>query len=307
MKSYSITVLPDSIRGKHLSLTLKGSILFWSLLMGAVFFILISCCVYFFIIAPYASVQSRSAKSQELIVQNTELSQRINIAQAHMEAMDEKLDKQLELTDKLYFLFGITEIGGGGYTAATEDDYARRLDTLDLIERRYHLLERYLSSFHDLPIRMPLKDMGRLSSDFGPRRSPFSDSAEMHRGIDLTADIGTPVYAAGGGEVIMAGRWQQYNSSEFAKLGKFVMIKHGETGYETIYGHCSRVLVKEGDIILPGQEIAKVGNTGWSTGPHLHFAILLNKQFVDPKLYLLHFDSVKFLEQVLVESEKKPN
>jgi murein DD-endopeptidase MepM/ murein hydrolase activator NlpD len=151
---------------------------------------------------------------------------------------------------------------------------------------------------------MPLRDPLRLSSEFGPRRSPFNAEVEMHRGVDLVAGAGTPIYAAGGGVVKIAGRWQDYNYSEYGKLGKFILIEHGDTGYQSLYGHCSALLVKDGDVVEPGQVIARVGNTGWSTGPHLHFAIVYKNQFVDPKLYLLHFDSSKFLEEVLQDQDQ---
>ncbi len=99
-----------------------------------------------------------------------------------------------------------------------------------------------------------------------------------HRGIDIWAnDIdGKPILAADGGRVIMAGEYAGYKT-----YGKFVIIDHGN-GYTTVYAHCSKVLVKEGDIVNQGQEIAKVGNTGRSTGPHLHFEVQKNGVLMNP-------------------------
>lgn len=303
MKSYSITILPDSIRGKHISVTLKGPHILLCAFLCLALITLLAWGAYTFIIAPYDSVQSRSLQALQLRGENESLQQRIQAATSHMDSMDAVLERQMKITDKLYFIFGITDIGGGGYSVNTDDPYTKRLAQLEIIEQRYQRLDQFLTSFDDLPIRMPLQHGLRLTSDFGPRRSPFTASVEMHRGIDLASDEGTPVYAAGGGEVVMAGRWQQYDSSEFSRLGIFVLIRHGDTGYETLYGHCSRVLVKEGDTVKAGQVIAEVGNTGWSTGPHLHFAIIHKQQFVDPKLYLLHFDSGEFFEEIFTGEE----
>lgn len=304
MKSYSITILPDSIRGKHISLTIRGPLLIWLIAGIALTIGMLAAAIYYFIIVPYESVQNKSEFARQLAKDNSQFEQRIESARNHMDVIDGKLQSQLQITDKLYFIFGVTDVGGGGYSVSSDDPYVVMLDTLEIIEKRYERLENYLYTFDELPIRMPLKAELRMTSNFGPRRSPFTTGVEMHRGVDLAAPQGTPVYAAGAGVVEMAGRWQTYDASDYSRLGEFVLIRHGDTGYETIYGHCSKVLVRKGDEIKPGQLIARVGNTGWSTGPHLHFAIIHKNKFVDPKLYLLHFDSGRFLEEILVHQEQ---
>jgi murein DD-endopeptidase MepM/ murein hydrolase activator NlpD len=115
------------------------------------------------------------------------------------------------------------------------------------------------------------------SSSFGWRIDPFNGEKAFHEGLDFPAATGTPIYAAAGGIVSFAEQTSDY--------GKLVKIDHG-SGLETRYAHSSRILVKVGERIEKGQEIAEVGNTGRSTGPHLHYEIRLNGNALDPRRYL---------------------
>ncbi len=113
------------------------------------------------------------------------------------------------------------------------------------------------------PSVSPLKE-GWHSSDFGWRIDPFTGELAMHQGVDFVADAGTPVYASANGIVVHAGVQSQY--------GNMVEIDHGND-IVTRYGHASSILVKVGQLVRRGQEIAKVGSTGRSTGNHLHFEV----------------------------------
>ncbi|MDO4733168.1 MAG: M23 family metallopeptidase, partial [Bacillota bacterium] len=113
---------------------------------------------------------------------------------------------------------------------------------------------------------------GSISSRFGPRRSSF------HYGLDLAAEAGLSVQAAAGGLVTEAG-WKN------DAYGYTVMIDHGE-GMETLYAHCSRLLVEEGQQVRAGEGIALVGSTGNSTGPHVHFEVRIQGECQDPLDYL---------------------
>lgn len=118
---------------------------------------------------------------------------------------------------------------------------------------------------------------GRLSSGFGRRTAPKKGASTYHKGVDWAVPTGTAVYASCGGTVAKAGWGSGY--------GYVVYINH-EDGRQTRYGHLSKVLVKAGQHVKQGERIALSGNTGISTGPHLHFEILINGSQVNPLKYL---------------------
>ncbi|MEO8435024.1 MAG: peptidoglycan DD-metalloendopeptidase family protein [Pyrinomonadaceae bacterium] len=119
---------------------------------------------------------------------------------------------------------------------------------------------------------------GRLESGFGGRGNPFGGSSfEFHTGQDIDAPWGAPVVAAATGRVIIAG-WQH-------GYGQVVYIDHG-SGLTTRYGHLSQIAVKVGQNILRGENLGRVGSTGRSTGPHLHYEVRINETPVDPLPYL---------------------
>jgi murein DD-endopeptidase MepM/ murein hydrolase activator NlpD len=124
------------------------------------------------------------------------------------------------------------------------------------------------------PLFFPVE--GKLTGQYGENRRNHS-----HKGIDIAADPGTPIFAAGSGEVVTAGWVQGY--------GRTVVIQHAD-GRLTRYAHAERLLVIEGDLVEVGQQIATVGSSGNSTGPHLHFEILTtNGVSLDP-LRILRFE-----------------
>lgn len=123
--------------------------------------------------------------------------------------------------------------------------------------------------------QMPVK--GRISSGFGNRFHPIDKVTKFHAGMDIAAPVGTKIGAAAAGVVTFAGWSKGY--------GNLVVIKHAD-GKETRYGHTSKMFVKEGDSVVAGQQIAAVGSTGKSTGPHLHFEVRENGQAVNPQKFL---------------------
>lgn len=120
------------------------------------------------------------------------------------------------------------------------------------------------------------KDLTRFGSAFGMRMHPILGYKRMHEGVDLTAPRGTKIYAAGDGYVTRAGR----NGG----LGKNVIISHGYS-YKTVYGHLSKILVKDGQKVKRGDVIGLVGSTGLSTSPHLHYEVRKNNRPVNPVNY----------------------
>ena len=127
-----------------------------------------------------------------------------------------------------------------------------------------------------LPSLYPV-DVPYTSSSYGWRMDPILGKRAFHEGIDFSAAHGEPIYATAGGIVKKASRSGAY--------GNLITINHGG-GLQTRYAHISKILVKKGDIVKKEDLIAYVGNTGRSTGPHLHYEIRLNKHSLDPKQYL---------------------
>ena len=127
------------------------------------------------------------------------------------------------------------------------------------------------------PVHQPLASIRRISSGYGNRTDPFTKRRAFHAGLDMPAPNGTIVLSAGEGKVTFAGPKSGY--------GTMVEISHGN-GLVTRYAHLSATLVKPGQIVHTGTPIAKVGSTGRSTGPHLHFEVRQDDQTVDPKTFL---------------------
>lgn len=123
----------------------------------------------------------------------------------------------------------------------------------------------------------PCPGYSRISSEFGWREAPIAGAGNNHKGMDLAAPTGTPIYAAAAGTVTTA----RYSSS----AGNWVVINHGN-GLQTYYMHASALYVSEGQSVSKGQNIAAVGSTGQSTGPHLHFQVMQNGTPVNPRNYL---------------------
>lgn len=131
--------------------------------------------------------------------------------------------------------------------------------------------------FLDASFKMPVKHAW-LSSKYGMRKSPITGKQMFHGGIDLAAPWGTAVLACKSGEVISTVQ-------NDAILGNYVIVRHGKTT-TSVYGHLSAISVQEGELVQSGDEIGKVGETGLTTGPHLHFEIRVNGKTVDPQKYL---------------------
>ncbi len=132
--------------------------------------------------------------------------------------------------------------------------------------------------FGDGKLSWPISGYTRVTSKFGPRIHPVYGYKSTHTGIDIPAPYGQDILAAGSGKVIFAGWGNAY--------GNYILIDHGRDSQNrhivTQYAHCSRLLVVEGDVILRGDVIGKVGSTGWSTGNHLHYGVQIGGTWIDP-------------------------
>ena len=148
---------------------------------------------------------------------------------------------------------------------------------MNRLERKMHAYENVLRERGYTPSVWPV--VGKLESGFGARRNPFGgNSYEFHSGQDIDAAWGDPVVAGASGKVTFVG-WQN-------GYGQLVVIDHGG-GLTTRYGHLSYIDVVSGQIVARSQFVGRVGSTGRSTGPHLHYEVRINDEPVDPLPYLL--------------------
>lgn len=134
-----------------------------------------------------------------------------------------------------------------------------------------------VTNLGDINFKWPCPSSGRITSAFGGRSSPTEGASSNHQGVDIGAASGADIVAAASGTVVIS----TYSYS----AGNYIMINHGG-GVYTVYMHCSSLLASEGQQVVQGQTIAKVGSTGYSTGPHLHFGIRAGGSYVNPLQYV---------------------
>jgi murein DD-endopeptidase MepM/ murein hydrolase activator NlpD len=149
----------------------------------------------------------------------------------------------------------------------------QRVDLMTVMESR--LFDQKIKKMM-VPTQEPVAG-GHLGSSFGWRIDPMNGRSALHTGLDFPAEPGTPILAAAGGVVVT----QEYHPD----YGNMIEVDHGND-LVTRYAHASKVWVKKGDLIKRGQKIAEVGTTGRSTGPHLHFEVLVQGVFQDPQKFL---------------------
>ena len=172
----------------------------------------------------------------------------------------------------------------GGHSLSLQELQATLNDLHQLTDQRVDLLTVMESRLFDQKIKklmVPTQEPvagGSQGSAFGWRIDPMNGRSALHTGLDFPSDAGTPILAAAGGVVVT----QEYHLA----YGNMVEVDHGNN-LVTRYAHASKVLVKKGDLVKRGQKIAEVGSTGRSTGPHLHFEVLVDGTYQDPQKFLL--------------------
>ncbi|MEO8378164.1 MAG: M23 family metallopeptidase [Acidobacteriota bacterium] len=234
---------------------------------------------------------------------------RENVVQ--MNSIERSLEEQRLRVEKLITVYGLERtLGQGGFSTSarrTADlplDDARRREiqlraAMKRLEEQLDLLARYEAANQDIvrhtPSILPLpSDQFVLTSPFGNRISPFTRVADFHKGLDLSAPTGTPVYAAADGVVTFAGRYPISQSVSWWRFGNVVTLKHADR-FVTIYAHCDSVNVRAGQAVAQGQVIATVGSTGWSTNSHLHYEVRSDLELpgtyapIDPRIYILNY------------------
>jgi len=206
-----------------------------------------------------------------------------------LDSMGERLSRAAGINEKELDFDGTASAVGGPaplepMSDAIVDDFNQALDKLSSdLDQKSEQLDVLSSMFIDKqleadldPVGWPLKG-GYVSSRFGKRVDPFTKRVTFHSGVDIASPKGTAFTAMADGVVTWSGKRAGY--------GNMVEIDHGD-GRSTRYGHASALLVAKGDYVKKGQKIGLVGSTGRSTGPHLHFEVLMNGKQINPKQYL---------------------
>jgi murein DD-endopeptidase MepM/ murein hydrolase activator NlpD len=251
------------------------------------------------IAALYGTKQADYNKLEAIKEDSLRKDQTIELLDQQIKAIEQQQERLLSKQADIKKMMGVqedvpvtTESSGGGKGGSGptrdalvtgEDSYlmAQQIkNQLDLQEKELDELLAKVNNdkayFRSLPNQWPTS--GEISSYYGWRKSPFGGRSEsFHDGIDIANDSGTKVCAAADGQVVFAG-WQPV-------YGRTILIEHGH-GFTTKYAHNSALLVEEGDRVKKGQVIARMGTTGRSTGPHLHFSIMKWDQTLDPLIYL---------------------
>ncbi len=205
-----------------------------------------------------------------------------------LNAVGEHLAKKAKLKSSEFNFDQLPAIGGAETIAPAESFTQNQLlseieqldEQLSLREKQLELLGLFTAnkklSKEVRPAGLPV-EKGWLSSHYGYRADPFTGKKAFHHGVDIAGKSGTAVLAAASGLVTIASKKNGY--------GFLIEIDHGDS-YVTRYGHNKEMLVKVGDLVKQGEPIAKMGSTGRSTGPHVHFEVLRNGKKVNPRRYL---------------------
>lgn len=258
------------------------------------------------IILDYIAVKREIPRFAHLHKENKQQKEQLVALAQEIESIGKSLEDLKKLDDKLRTMVNLEiredrtqflGIGGSGTLSLDQGPRSekgqRRLirmmhDTLSDIRSEISLqkteklelsdiLETQKSILACTPSIWPTR--GWISSSFGNRISPFTNEKEFHSGLDISAKANSPIVASADGVVLETGTDYGY--------GKVIRISHGH-GLKTTYAHVSKFLVKAGQRVKRGQEIATVGSTGRSTGPHLHYEISLNGLPVNPQRYILN-------------------
>lgn len=248
-----------------------------------------------------------SDQREEQAIQNERL--RENVVQ--MTSLERSVEEQRIRVEKLIAVYGLDRtLGQGGFSSpgvppADEPlSEARRREvalktSMQRLLAQIELLSQYEAANAEIvrqtPSILPLpSDQFVLTSPFGTRVSPFTRTTDFHKGLDLSAPTGTPVYAAADGVVTFSGRVPLSRSIGWWRFGNVVVLNHGDR-FLTIYAHCDEVRARPGDRVKQGQLIATVGSTGWSTNSHLHYEVRSDLESpgnftpIDPRIYILNY------------------
>lgn len=298
LKKYHVVVFKDN-EGVYKKLYVRGWMVF--ALIGLVVSLVAGNIHFWSYFADYKLVRNRLAESSKTVEEQK--GQLISLA-SKLKTLEKDLTRVRDFDTKLRVMMNLdTQIEAsssmGGEKASSFSESYLPIHRQELLARKMH------NFLHQLNTDVRLEEMrqqnllhsfqgnrellattpsvwptdGWVTSPFGKRISPFTGQVDMHTGIDISGKVGTPIIAPAQGVVKFAG--------EDGTYGKTVVVTHG-MGLTTRYAHMDKISVQEGDKLSRGDLIGELGNTGRSTGPHLHYEVRLNGVSVDPMRYILN-------------------
>ncbi len=288
-RTYTILIVPDRHAPTRRIVLPSWVIHGASIVCG--FLMMIACMMFL----DYWFVMGQIGENRELKQENRDLRQQVQAFQNHVDAIEETLDRMKNFSTRLKIIMHIDtqSIPMTAPQAAPNDDARLEIPSPEQLQQRlalmlstsqkaeatlqdvYEVLSDKQSFLAALPTRQPAE--GYFTSGFGVRSSPLGGRIKMHEGVDIANRPGTPVHAPADGEVIYASAKPGY--------GLTIIINHGY-GIETWYGHLRGFAVKLGEQVKRGTKIATLGNSGRSTGPHVHYEVRVHGYPVDPRSYI---------------------
>ncbi|MCD4736220.1 MAG: M23 family metallopeptidase [Bacteroidales bacterium] len=301
-----------SLQFEEVKITIKTRLIkaLQVVLAGMVFTTIVVAIAYTFFDSPKEKMQKREIAQYEL---------QLSVFNERLQTIDKVLDNMQERDDNIYRVIfeaepipdAVREAGyGGSDRYSILDGYrnseiiigaAKKLDLLTsrmvIQSKSFDDVFEMATNKHDMLTHIPAiqpidnKDLTRIASGFGYRIHPILKRRKFHEGIDFTAPTGTNIYATGAGVVVEAKRSR-------GGYGLMIVIDHGY-GYTTLYAHLSKFEVRVGQKVIRGQIIGKVGNTGLSSGPHLHYEVHKANKKVNPVYYFYNDLTPEEYEKVI--------
>jgi len=267
------------------------------------------------------------ARIDQALRENREQTDAVRRQAEQLRQLEQRVEAAGMLQSRLALVFGAAEADtfAGGRSGPAGGDTVSPTAALEMAGELHLATDRLLRSAASLgtlveqqrglarivPSLCPLpREAFVLTSPFGNRRSPFTGQADFHAGIDLAARTGVPVSAPADGRVEFEGRFPLARHVRWWRLGNVVVLHHGDR-YITLFAHLKEAKVRRGQPVRRGDVIATVGNTGWSTSPHLHYEVYRRGESdgtpvpVDPRIFILDVDW-QDREALLVASRRAP-
>jgi murein DD-endopeptidase MepM/ murein hydrolase activator NlpD len=328
--SLEVQIHPSDIRRRVRYLFLsRPQVTAWSLLVLAYLaFLTVAAWVAPGVVGGILNRQEYSSLAAERAQQGERLQQLV----ARLEQLQERSDGLHLRMSKILLAYGLpsarsTGKGGFPFPVAPAPDsiyggtihqgnrlqalIGERLSVLDAFLREVRAFEQaHQDQVRTTPSVCPLRDRDFvLTSTFGRRRSPFTKEFELHSGLDLAAPLGNEIRSPADGVVVFAGQYSMGRSIDWWRYGNLVIVRNGER-FVTLFGHCQEIKVRPGQKVRQGEVLATVGNTGWSTSPHLHYEVRRKSDDdqwvpVNPLIYILDH-RWQNEEQLLLATRERP-